>query len=165
MHICLVCFGLCWSYFPYTSGCLFIVSKWNISWWRHQMESFSALLDLCAGNSPVNGKFPAQRLMTRSFDVLFDLRVTNRLSKQSEDWWFDRPLHPLWRHFNAIAYMIISSTIYPIEHAVVVHFEKHELAVLKHLNTYGKICWVFQNASYLNTWHWIFLCNGCVKGW
>ena len=24
-----------------------------ISWWRHQMETFSALLTLCAGNSPV----------------------------------------------------------------------------------------------------------------
>ena len=28
------------------------------SWWRHQMETFSALLALCAGNSPVTGKFP-----------------------------------------------------------------------------------------------------------
>ena len=25
----------------------------SISWWRHQMEAFSALLALCAGNSPV----------------------------------------------------------------------------------------------------------------
>ena len=25
----------------------------NIPWWRHQMEAFSALLALCAGNSPV----------------------------------------------------------------------------------------------------------------
>ena len=38
------------------------------------METFSALLDLCAGNSPVTGEFPAQRLVTRSFDVFFDLR-------------------------------------------------------------------------------------------
>ena len=41
------------------------------SWWRHQMETFSALLALCAGNSPVNGEFPAQRPVTRSFDVFF----------------------------------------------------------------------------------------------
>ena len=27
------------------------------SWWRHQMETFSALLALCAGNSPVTGEF------------------------------------------------------------------------------------------------------------
>ena len=31
----------------------FIWSIMKISWWRHQMETFSALLALCAGNSPV----------------------------------------------------------------------------------------------------------------
>ena len=44
------------------------------TWWRHQMETFSALLALCAGNSLVTGEFPAERLVTRSFDVFFDLR-------------------------------------------------------------------------------------------
>ena len=29
-----------------------------ISWWRHQMETFSALLAICAGNSPVPVNFP-----------------------------------------------------------------------------------------------------------
>ena len=33
------------------------------------METFSALLAICAGNSPVSGEFPAQRPVTRSFDV------------------------------------------------------------------------------------------------
>ena len=28
------------------------------SWWRHQRETFSASLALCAGNSPVTGEFP-----------------------------------------------------------------------------------------------------------
>ena len=28
------------------------------AWWRHQMETFSALLALCAGNSPVTSEFP-----------------------------------------------------------------------------------------------------------
>ena len=46
-----------------------------ISWWLHQMETFSALLAICAGNSPVTGEFPAQRPVTRSFDVFFDLRL------------------------------------------------------------------------------------------
>ena len=27
-------------------------------WWLHYMETFSALLALCAGNSPVTGEFP-----------------------------------------------------------------------------------------------------------
>ena len=53
------------------------------SWWRHQMEPFSALLAICAGNSPVIGEFPAQRPVTRSFDAFFDLRLNKRLSKQS----------------------------------------------------------------------------------
>ena len=41
----------------------------SLSWCRHQMETFSALLALCAGNSPVTGEFPAQRSVTQSFDV------------------------------------------------------------------------------------------------
>ena len=39
------------------------------SWWRHQVEAFSALLGFCAGNSPVTGEFPSQRPVTRSYDV------------------------------------------------------------------------------------------------
>ena len=42
-------------------------------WWRHQMETFSALLAICVGNSPVPGELPAQRPVTRSFDTLFYL--------------------------------------------------------------------------------------------
>ena len=52
-------------------------------WWRHQMETFSALLAICAGNSPVTGEFNAQRPVTRSFDVFFDLRLNERLNNQS----------------------------------------------------------------------------------
>ena len=53
------------------------------AWWCHQMETFSALLALCAGNSPVPGEYPAQRPVTRNFDVYFELRLNKRLSKQS----------------------------------------------------------------------------------
>ena len=35
------------------------------------METFSALLAICAENSPVPGEFPTQRPVTRSFDVFF----------------------------------------------------------------------------------------------
>ena len=38
------------------------------SWWRHQMEAFSALLVLCAGKSPVTVELSPQRPVTRSFD-------------------------------------------------------------------------------------------------
>ena len=47
------------------------------SWWRHRMETFSALLALCAGNSPVPVNSPYKRPVTRSFDVFFDLRLIN----------------------------------------------------------------------------------------
>ena len=60
------------------------------------METFSALLALCVGNSPVPGEFPTQRPVTRSFDVFFDLR----LSKHSWGWCFETPSRPLWRHCN-----------------------------------------------------------------
>ena len=46
------------------------------------METFSALLAICAGNSLVTGEFPKQGLVTRSFEVFFDLRLNKRLSKQ-----------------------------------------------------------------------------------
>ena len=53
------------------------------------METFSVLLVLCAGNSLVTGEFPAQRPVPQSFDILFDLRLNKRLSKQSWGWWFE----------------------------------------------------------------------------
>ena len=64
------------------------------------METFSALLAICVGNSPVPGEFPAQRPVMRSFDVLFYLRLNIRLSKQSWGWWFETPSGPLWRRSN-----------------------------------------------------------------
>ena len=76
------------------------VSPVCTSWWRHQMETFSALLDICARNSPVPCDFPAQRPVTRSFDVFFDLRPNKRLSKQWWGWWFEAPSSPLSRHCN-----------------------------------------------------------------
>ena len=74
--------------------------------WRHQMEIFSALLAPCAGNSPVSGEFPSQRPVMRIFDVFYDLRVTNRLSKQSRGWWLETPSCSLWRHCNGIRYLL-----------------------------------------------------------
>ena len=65
-------------------------------------ETFSALLAICAGNSPVTGEFPTQMQVTRRFDVFFDLRLNKRLSKQSWDWWYETPSYPLWRHLNVI---------------------------------------------------------------
>ena len=77
--------------------------------WRHQMETFSALLALCTGNSPIIGEFPSQRPVTRSFDILFDPRLNKRLSKQSWSLWFKTPSHSLWRHCNVPKYVQIKA--------------------------------------------------------
>ena len=72
-----------------------------ISRWRHEMQTFSALLPLCVVNSSVTGEFPAQMAVTRSV-VFFDLRLTKRLSKQSRRRWFETPSRSLWRDCNGI---------------------------------------------------------------
>ena len=41
------------------------------------METFIALLVICAGNSPVLGELPAQMPAMRSFGVFFDLCLNN----------------------------------------------------------------------------------------
>ena len=69
-------------------------------WWHHQMEAFSALLALCAGNSPVTGEFPAQKPVKQSFDAYFDVHLNKRLSKQLWGWLFETSSCPLWRHCN-----------------------------------------------------------------
>ena len=77
------------------------------TWWCHQMETFSAWLAICAGNSPVTGEFPAQRPVTRNFDVFFDLLLNKRLSKQWWGWWFEMPSCPLWHHCNAVLNLFV----------------------------------------------------------
>ena len=71
-----------------------MMTSWN--------GKFSTLLALCAGNSSVTGEFLAQRPMTRSFDVFFDLPLNKRLSKRWWGWSFETPSRSLWRHRNAL---------------------------------------------------------------
>ena len=84
---------------PLSNEFKFEVNIFN-AWWPHQMETFSTLLALCAGNSPLTGESPSQRPVTRSFDVFFDLRLNKRLNKQSWGWWFETPSRSLWRYRN-----------------------------------------------------------------
>ena len=44
--------------------------------WKH----FPRYCPFGAGNSQVTGEFPAQRPVTRIFDVFFDLRLNRRLT-------------------------------------------------------------------------------------
>ena len=65
--------------------------------------NFSALLAICAGNSPVPSEFLTQRLVMWNFDVFFDLCPNKLLSKQMWGWWFEMPSRPLWRHCNGVS--------------------------------------------------------------
>ena len=62
-------------------------------------NSFRVTGHLC-GEFTGPGEFPAQRPVTRGFDVFFDLLPDKRLSKQWWGWWFETPSHSLWRHRN-----------------------------------------------------------------
>ena len=110
-----------------------VFTKGDFTWWRHQMERFSAQLAICAGNSPVPGEFPTQRPVTRSFDVYFDLRPNKRLSKQSWGWWFETLSCPLWRHRNELDAHSLSwewqiySNIYSYHSAKRVNFKNTSL--------------------------------------
>ena len=75
-------------------------------WWRHQMETFFALLALCEGNPPVTGGFPSQKPVRHSFEVFFDLRLNKRLSKQSRPRWFETPSRLLWITYKAFIKLV-----------------------------------------------------------
>ena len=76
------------------------------------METFSALLAICAGSSPATDEVPAQRPMTRSFGDFFDLLLNIRLSKQS---WgmFCRVVCLRWRlSFPSIIFLYPDSKVH-----------------------------------------------------
>ena len=64
--------------------------------WKH----FPCYWPYERGILPVTGEFSAQRPVTRSFDVFFDLHLNKQLSKQSWCWWFETLSRSLWRHCN-----------------------------------------------------------------
>ena len=129
------------SIFPYHSTSLIqlVAHRRKRTWWRHRMEIIAALLANCAGNSPVPGEFPAQRPVTRSSDVFFDLRLNKRLSKQSWGWWFETLSRSLCRHCNYFDWYIfsenlISTELYIIEYVAT---EASVLALdLNHIHVY-----------------------------
>ena len=77
--------------------CLLGVSHDDVIKWK----LFSALLAFCAGNSPVYGEFPAQRPVTRSFDIF--LSAPESTVKQTMEMpVFETPSRSLSRHCNEL---------------------------------------------------------------
>ena len=158
----------------------FVAQAVDLTWWRHQMGTFSALLALCAGNSPVTGVFPSQRPVTRSFDIFFDLRLNKRLNKHSWRWWFDTPSCPLLRHCNALilnAMKLLSNlTVYNDRRSCVImllgsqHDEHHSFAscprqIASKKYSYIKLLWMHMYycvsalSALLYMWHSLDLCS------
>ena len=88
-----------------------IYRKWNITttyflmWWNfmksHDMEAFSTLLALCAGN-PLSG-FPAQRPFMHSFDSFFVVSWDKLLNTWSNSQWnASDTSRPAWHHVNSL---------------------------------------------------------------
>ena len=97
-----VCLWCCWSNKVLKSSAIHLrnCAICSLTWWRHQIETFSALLALCVGNSPVTVEFPTQMPVTRSFDDFFHLCLNKRWSKHWWGWWFETPSRSLWRQCN-----------------------------------------------------------------
>ena len=82
----------------YTSHCL---RKYSFMMTSSYGNIFRVTGPLC-GAFTGPGEFPAQKPVTRSFDVFFDLRLNKRLSKQLWGWWFETLSWSLWRQCNVI---------------------------------------------------------------
>ena len=84
--------------------CVFSTPKSNLLMNNMMMSSngniFRVTGHLC-GKFSWQRCIPAQRPVTRSFDVFFGLRLNKRLSKQSWSRWFQTPSRLLWHHCNA----------------------------------------------------------------
>ena len=138
--------GQTWFNVLAAGKCVYHFKK-DWSWWRHQMETFSASLAIRAGNSPVPGEFPAQRPVTRSFGAFFDLRLNKRLSEQAWGWWFETLPRPLWRHSNVsgtFLFSVSSISIYSVWPNDDI-WRRRSASILAQI----MVCWITASIDYL----------------
>ena len=87
---------------PYILGSYPIWYWWGCAWWRHQMETFSALLALCAGIHRSRWIPRTKASDAELWFFFFDLHVNKWFSKQWWSWWFETASRPLLRHCNVV---------------------------------------------------------------
>ena len=77
------------------------------TWWRHQMETFSALLAIVQGihRCPVNSQHKGQWRGALMFTLI--CAWIKRLSKQSWGWWFETSSLSLWRHRDEYLFKLL----------------------------------------------------------
>ena len=84
----------------------------SFPWWRHQMDTFSALLTICEGNAPFSSGYSSQRPVTRNFDVFFYLHLNKWLSKQSWRGWFETPSCSLGHHSKGLSFIPATAFVF-----------------------------------------------------
>ena len=72
-----------------TTFCVIDMIQWSMM--TSSNENIFRVTGLLCGDSPTTGEFRAQRPVTRSYDVFFDLRLNQQLSKQWSRRWFKTP--------------------------------------------------------------------------
>ena len=95
----------------------------------HQMETFSALLALCEGNSPVTGEFPSQRPVARSCDIFFDLCLNKLLNNH-------RDANDLRRHRAHYNVIVMS-----LKKHMMTSWHGHSFRITSHLLLAWTSCW------------------------
>ena len=94
---------------------------------------------LLCGEFTGPGEFPAQRPVTRSFDVFFALRLNKWLSKQPRGWWIETPSWSLWRHRNDIKIPVtlaIMIVMFPWKSTFYWYFFVSSKMLIKYLSLY-----------------------------
>ena len=130
--------------------------------------NISALLALCAGNSPVTGEFPSERLVTWSFDDFFELR----LNKQPRRRWIETPSCSLWRRCNGEIDIFtfelhpsISSVIRVVSHIYGLKQERRNSIAnaleLRLSLTNPSICYI----AYVRLCTWLIACTEMSLQW
>ena len=82
------------------------------AWWHHQVETFSALLAICAVNSPIithHRWIPLTKAIDTELWCFFYLHLNKRLSEQSCCRWFEMPSRYLWCLCNDYHHFIQTS--------------------------------------------------------
>ena len=115
-------------------------------------------------------EFPAQRPVTRSFDVFYDLRLIKRLSKQWWGWWFETPSYPLWHYCNAHlgggSWVAIqpSKTDQHVLHIELYHIYKY-IQQSKSLFTTAVLRIMWQNCAMFSRAIRLHVLHNCILDW
>ena len=80
----------------------------TLPWWRHQMETFSALLAICAGNSPVPVNSPHKGQWRRA--LMFSL-----ICVWINDWTNNREAGDLRRYRGHYDVTVMTLHVHPVE--------------------------------------------------